>query len=112
MQLVKVVKKTNSKIDQVKTLLSIFCLLSDIKVSKSELMVLAYFVVYGMSDETRERIIVSEILSEDSVKNTISRLIKFGLIKKDKLSKQVSLSDKINIRPEPTLGMLIKLDNT
>jgi hypothetical protein len=83
-QLVKVVKKTNSKIDQIKTLLSIYCLLSGIKLSQSELTLLSYFIVYGITEETKERVI----------------------------TKQYSLNPTINIKPDEAIGMLIKLDNS
>lgn len=112
MQLIKVVKKTNSKIEQAKTLLSIFCLLSEIKLSQAELTVLAYFLVYKINDQTKDLIVKSEILNLDSLKNTMSRLTKFGLIKRSAVSKEYTLSDQINVLPDNVLGMLIKIDNT
>lgn len=112
MQLIKVVKKTNTKIEQAKTMLSIFCLLSDIKLSQAELTVLAYFLVYKITDDTKDLIIKSQILkSEDSLKNTMSRLNKFGLIKKS-INKEWLLSEKIYVHPDSMIGMLIKIDNT
>jgi hypothetical protein len=111
MQLVKVVKKTNSKIDQAKTMLAIFCLLSDIRLSQTELTVLAYFLVYKINDNTKDLIIKSEILNEDSLRNTMSKLSKFGLIKRSP-NKEYYVSEKISINPDTRIGMLIEIDNS
>lgn len=112
MQLVKIVKKTNSKIDQAKTLLSVFCLLSDIRLSEAELTVLAYFLVYKISDTTKELIIKSQILNSGSLKNTISKLNRFGLIKKDPVRKAYHLNEKLQLHMDNQVGLLIKIDNS
>lgn len=112
MQLVKVVKHTSSKIEQAKLLLKLFCVLSDIKLSDSELTVLAFFVVYGINDETKDLIVKSEILKGNSIKNTMSKLSNSGLIKKAVGSKkEYYVTEKINVKPEPSVGMLIKINN-
>lgn len=111
-QIIKVVKKTNSKIEQAKTLLSVFCLLSDIRLSDTDLTVLSYFLVYGAKQETRDLIVKSSILNQDSLRNTVSRLNKFGLVKKSLTSKEYELSEKINVQPDGKLGMFIQIDNT
>lgn len=112
-QLIKVEKKTNGKIEQAKAILSVFCLLSEIKLSETELTVLAYFLVYKDSRSTRDLIIKSEILkTEDSLSNTISKLKKFGLLKKDSISKDYSINSKINFQPDSVVGLLIKIDNS
>ena len=113
MQLIKIEKKTHGKIEQAKVALSVFCLLSDIKLSDTELTVLAYFLVYKDSETTRELIVRSEILkTQDSLNNTISKLKKIGLLKKDSLSKDYNVNSKINFQPDTTIGLLIKIDNT
>lgn len=112
MQLIKVEKKTNGKIDQAKVLLSVFCLLLEIKLSETELTVLAYFLVYKITETTKELILKSEILkSEDSLKNTMSKLKKLGLIKKSSVSKEYYVTEQINVQPDPVLAMMIKIDN-
>lgn len=111
MQLVKVVKKTNSKIEQATTLLSIFCLLSDIRLSKTELTVLAYFLVYKVTATTKELIIKSELLNADSLKNTMSKLSRFGLIKKHP-NREYYVNENISVAPGDKIGMLIQIDNT
>lgn len=113
MQLIKIEKKANGKIEQAKIVMSVFCLLSDIKLSDTELTVLAYFLVYKDSQSTRELIVKSEILkSEDSLNNTISKLKKIGLLKKDSLTKDYSVNQKIIFQPDSVVGLLIKIDNS
>ena len=113
MNLITVVKKTNGKIEQAKVLLAMFCLLSGINLSDTELTVLAYFLVYKITDSTKELILKSQILkSEDSLKNTMSKLKKFGLIKKSTIVRGYEINDKVNVQLDSMVGMLIKIDNT
>lgn len=111
MQLVTVVKKTTTKIDQARAVLSIFCLLSDIRLSDTDLTVMSYFMVYRINDESKKLIVDSQILNSDSLQNTISRLKKFGLIKKANVGKDWHISEKLDIKLEGEVGMLIKIDN-
>lgn len=112
MQLVKIVKKSQNKIDQAKAVIAIFCLLSEIKLSDNELTVLAYFIVYGMSPETEDLIIKSQIHTPYSLNNTKSKLKRFGFIKKDSQTRQYQITEKLNIKPDNQIGILIKIDNT
>lgn len=110
MQLVKIIKKTNNKIDQAKAILAIFTLLSDMKLSDSDLSILAYFMVYGINDETENLIIKSRIQAAGSLANTMSRLKKFNLIKKLP-NKTYELNEKLQLKMDTEIGMLIKIDN-
>jgi len=113
MQVVTIKKKTNGKVEQAKKVIAIFCLLMEIKLSDTELTVLAYFMVYKINRKTKDLILSSGILkSEDSVKNTLSRLKKFGMLKRPIDSDEYVLNDKINIALNPVVGILIKIDNT
>jgi hypothetical protein len=107
---IKIEKKTNGKIEQAKVLIRIFCELSDIKLSKTELSVLAYFIVYKITPATQELILKAKILaSADSLRNTMTKLRKFELIKK--LNKEDVLHPSLNVNLEPVMGILIKVDN-
>lgn len=111
-QFIKIVKKTNGKIEQAKCIIGMFCLLSDIKLSDAELTVLAYFAVYKDNTKVKEFIIKGNILkTEDSLKNTISKLKRAGLLKKSTTNKEYSINDRLNFTPEPVIGFLIKVDN-
>lgn len=112
MQLVKIKKKTNSKVEQAKILIALFCILMNIKLSDTELTVLAYFMVYRINRKTKDLILNSGILkSEDSLKNTLSKLKKFGMLVRNIDSKEYSLRKELNFLLEPTMGLLIKIDN-
>lgn len=108
--LIKIEKKTGGKIEQAKVVLSIFCLLSNIHLSDSELTVLAYYIVYGLNEPTKQLILKSKILAtEASFGNTMSKLRKVGLIIKN--NKQDKLNPQIAIELHTVMGILIKVDN-
>jgi len=112
MQLVKIKKKTNSKVEQAKTMIAIFCLLTNIKLSDTELTVLAYFMVYKINRKTKDLILNAGILkSDDSLKNTLSKLKKFGMLVRNIDSKEYSLRKELDFTLTPAMGVLIKIDN-
>jgi hypothetical protein len=112
MQLVKIKKKTNSKVEQAKTMIAIFCLLMNIKLSDTELTVLAYFMVYKINRKTKDLILNAGILkSDDSLKNTLSKLKKFGMLVRNIDSKEYSLRKELDFTLTPAMGVLIKIDN-
>lgn len=113
MQLLKVKKRTNSKVDQAKVLIGLFCLLLNVKLSETELTVLAYFMVYKINRRTKDLILSSGLLkSEDSLKNTMSKLKKFGMLVREPDSKEYSLRADLNFGLDPVMGLLIKIDNS
>ena len=112
MQVIKAVKKTNGKIDQIKVIISLFCILSDIKLSDTELTVMAYFILYKKNDTVKDLILKSGILkTSDSLKNTISKLKRTGFLKKSPTNKEYIVYDKFNFSIEPVIGFIIKIDN-
>jgi len=111
MQLIKINKKTNSKIEQAKSLISVYCLLSSIKLSDTDITVLSYFMVYKITQTTKDLILNSKILqSVDSVKNTMSKLKSVGLIKKVAINEYV-VNDNLNVNLDSIVALLIKIDN-
>lgn len=112
MQLIRINKKTTSKVEQAKILISIYCLLANIKLSNTEKTVLAYFMVYKLNQATKTLILKSKILqTEDSLKNTISKLKGVGLIHKPSLRREYVISDSLNLNLDAVVGILIKIDN-
>lgn len=112
MQLLKINKKTTNKVEQAKTMIAMFCLLTNIKLSETELTVLAYFMVYKINRKTKDLILSSGILkSEDSLKNTLSKLKKFGMLVRNTDSKDYSLRKDLDFSLQPVMGILIKIDN-
>lgn len=107
---IKIEKKTVGKIEQAKLLIKLFCVLSNIKLSDAELNTLAFYMVYGISSVTKDLILKSKVLAnEDSLRNTLSKLRKVGLIKK--VNREDKLNDSLGVKLEPVIGMLIKIDN-
>lgn len=106
----KIEKKTVGKIEQAKLLIRLFCVLTDIKISDAELNTLAFYMVYGISSVTKELILKSKVLAnEDSLRNTLSKLRKMGLIKK--FNREDVITDTLNVKLDPVIGVLIKIDN-
>jgi len=113
MRLVKIKKKTSSKVEQAKILIALFCLLINIKLSDTELTILAYFMVYKINRKTKDLILSSGILkTEDSLKNTMSKLKKFGMLVRNIDSKDYTLRKDLDFGVDPVMGILIKIDNT
>lgn len=113
MQLITLKRKTNSKVEQAKVLIAMFCLLINVKLSDTELTVLAYFMVYKINRKTKDLILSSGLLkTEDSLKNTMSKLKKFGMLVRGVESKEYTLRKDLNFTPESVTGVLIKIDNS
>lgn len=84
MQVLRIRRKTESKIELATLLLSVYCLMNKIKVNETERTVMAYFMVYGFKKSTKELILNSLILKTyNSLENTLTRLRKVGLVTKD-----------------------------
>lgn len=111
MQLLKIRKTTVGKVDQAKCVISIFCLLSDIKLSDAELTVLAYFCVYKDNEVAKDLILKGDVFkTADSLRNTISKLKNIGLLKKG-ANKEYIVHERLNFNVEPVIGFVIKIDN-
>lgn len=107
---IKIEKKTVGKIEQAKLLIKLFCVLTDVKISDAELNTLAFYMVYGVSAVTKDLILKSKVLAnEDSLRNTLSKLRKIGLLKK--VNREDVVTETLNVKLDPVIGMLIKIDN-
>lgn len=113
MQLLKFKKKTNSKVEQAKVLIGIFCLLTNTKLSDMEITVLAYFMVYRVTKKTKELILASGILSnENSLKTSLSKLKRKGMLLRDEDTKEYILRKELDFPLQSITGVVIKVDNT
>jgi hypothetical protein len=110
---IKISKNTDSKIEMVKKIVSIYCVLSDIKLSETDIIVVSYFILYGINEKTKKLIIDSKLLNSDSIKNTMSKLRKAGIIKKSEFRrKEDYLNENLNIPINKVVGLMIKIDNS
>lgn len=113
MNVIRIIKKTKGKIDQAKVIINIFCMLNEISLSDTELTVIAYYLVYMDNKEVKDLILKGKILkSEDSLKNTISKLKRIGLLKKSQVNKDYEVHERLKFTLEPVIGFLIKIDNS
>lgn len=109
MNLFKFNKDCNNKIDQYSVLLDVYCYINNIKLTKTEVKALAYFIVYGLNKETVDLVIKSDILTHDSLKNSMSRFRKSGFIRKK--NKDDVLEPEFDIKLDKTFAIFIKVDN-
>jgi len=109
MNLFKFSKPCSNKIDQYAVLIDVYCYINDIKLTKTEIKALAYFIVYGLKKETIDLIIKSEIFTQESLKNSMSRFRKHGFIKKR--NKNDIMTDLFDIKLDKTFAIFIKVDN-
>lgn len=106
--LIKLNKRVDNKIDVVKKFIVIYCEVNDISLSKTEVLVLAYFILYGISDKTMDLIFNSKITNGASFKNILSKLRKNGFIRKN--NKGDVLNEEFKIEFEQSMvGLLIKV---
>ena len=112
--LIEVKKRTKSKIDKVKLLITILCLVNEIEISETEISVLSYYIVYKIKPETDKLLLdTSVVINKKTLKNIKTNLLKAGFLKRSKdfynsyslnMDNTFSADDKINI--------LLKIDNT
>jgi hypothetical protein len=69
-------------------------------------------MVYKINRKTKDLILSAGILkSDDSLKNTLSKLKKFGMLVRNIDSKEYSLRKELDFTLTPAMGVLIKIDN-
>lgn len=111
MQVLRMRRKTQSKIELATLMLTIYCLLSDIKINNTERTVMAYFMVYGFKKATKDLILRSMILkSYNSLENTLTKLRKMGLVIRDDEGFTKPCKD-LSAQVENKLGIIIELKN-
>lgn len=113
MKLIKIDRKTNNKAEQLKLVISLYCVMSDIKLSETELTILSYFITYKINDTTKKLIFKSNLLKNDnSYKNLLSKFKKLGFIQKDEIKREYFVNEeKFGNATDDVIGILIKMDN-
>lgn len=83
MNVINVDKKVEHQTDQIEMVVSLICFLNKIRLSKTEQKALAFYVVYGLKEETDQLLINSKIVPHlESLRNVKSRLCKTGFFRK------------------------------
>lgn len=108
--LIKMDKKVVSKVDMAKNIISIVLCFDNTKLSATQITVLAYFMVYGISANTKNLIIKSEICKNISnIKTIMVRLKKLGLIYKDELNGKVYVNKKLSLNCNSNIGIYLDI---
>lgn len=109
---IKLNKTVNSKLDLAKSIVSAFINFFNINLSATELNILAYFMIYGVTTNCKELIVKANICKNTNNINTImTKLKKLKLIKKDDLNGKNYVCDSLNFEMTQSVGLLIKIDN-
>ena len=113
MKLIKLIKKTNHKTEQIELIISIICMVNCIKLSETEIRVLAYYVVHGLKDTTDKLIINSKVITSRSLDNIKTKLLRLGFLKR---TKELYKSYELNLSKDYTdnniLNLFITIDNS
>lgn len=73
--------KLPNKIEQVSKFIRMFCLFNNMHLTASEVEVFAYFIVYGVKEETKRLLEESKILTnKQSIKNMLTKFKKLKLL--------------------------------
>jgi hypothetical protein len=108
-------KKTGSKTDQIRLVISLLCMINDIHLSDTELNVLSYYITYKISEKTDNLLISSKVVKDvSSLRNIKTKLRKLGFLKRTKelyKSYELNLDKKFNIEDDQ-IALIIKIDNT
>lgn len=110
----EIVKKTKHKTDQIQLVISILCLVEGIKLSKTDIKVLAYFVIHGLKETTEQLLINSKVVKDmPQLRNVKTKLTKLKFLKKEPniyKSYELNLSKDFEVTPE--MKLLITIDNS
>lgn len=110
--LVRMVKKVGTKIDLAKAIIQLTICFNDVKLSETEITVLAYFMVYKITQETKKLIVSSGVCKNtNNVKTLMSKLKALGFIYKDDLNGKIYISPAFNVPLANTTALYLKILN-
>lgn len=114
MSIIKITKKVEHHTDQIKMVISILCLLYDKQLSAMQQEVLAFYVVYGITDKTDNLLISSKIVPhKKSLRTVKTRLHKLGFFKRyPGVYKSYELNISKDFKPDNVLTLLIQIDRS
>lgn len=108
--LVKMQKAVGSKVELAKNIIRISLCFNDIKLSETEVTVLAYFMVYGVNQQSKNLLIKSAVCKNlPNIKTIMVKLKKLGLIYKDDLNGKVYVAESLGFELTPTIGIYLKI---
>ena len=85
---------------------------NNIKLSDTEITVLAYFIVYGVNQQSKNLIVSSMICKNlANIKTIMVKLKKLNLIYKDDLNGKVYVAKVLNFELNSSIGIYLKISN-
>ncbi len=110
--LLKMVKTVTTKIEMARAIIQISICFNNIKLSDTEVTVLAYFMVYGVNQQTKNLIVKASVCKNISnIKTIMVKLKKLELIYKDDFSGKVLVTKALEFEITPTVAIYLKIDN-
>lgn len=107
----KMAKQVTTKIELAKAIIHLTICFRNIKLSDTETTVLAYFMVYGINQQTKNLLIKSEVCKNiNNIKTIMVKLKKLDLIYKDDLNGKVLITQNLAFELTPTIAMYLKMD--
>jgi hypothetical protein len=113
MKVITMTKKTSHKTEQMELVISILCMVNNIKLSKTDISVLAYYVVHGVKESTDSLLINSGVTKLGALGNIKVKLMKLGFLKRTKeLYKSYELNLSKDFSQDQSMNLFIKIDNS
>lgn len=113
MKLIRIDKNTKNKTEQLKLIISLYCVMGGVKLSDTEITILSYFILYKINENTKKLIFKSGLLKNDnSYKNLLSKFKKLGFIQKDEIKREHFVNtDAFGSPDDEVVAFSIKIDN-
>ncbi len=109
-QVIPISKITESLSDQARIVVRVYCALSDINLSKTEELIMAYLITYGINDKTKRDFIIGPLVKNASSLSTmLNKFKRLGLLTKDDAG--YHFTPKLDITPQQFIGFKIMLQN-
>lgn len=105
-------KKVNSKVELAKAIINLIVCFNDKHLSETETMVLAYFMVYGVTTQTKNLIVKSGVCKNlANIKTIMVKLKKYEYIYKDDLNGKVYVNRIFNFELTPTVAFYLNIES-
>lgn len=110
-QVLKTDYTTKNKVHQLKTVIKLYAVLKHSKVSDLQITLMAYLILYGISDNTRSFIIEELKLCStlNSYKKAMTVLKREGMLKRDIDNSRYEISPDIKVNPKGDVVMVIRV---
>lgn len=110
--LIRMVKSVSTKIELAKAIVFIAICFNNIKLSDTEATVLSYFMVYGVSQQTKNLLIKAGVCKNiNNIKTVMVKLKRLEFIYKDDFDGKVKVASNLDFELTPTIGIYLKLDH-